>query len=289
MTIKKLIDKFFVEPIHGIITVLLFLFFSSLSPKFSSWLGGKLAKIISPIFPQNKIAMQNLKLIFPELALDERKKILDEAIENLGKSAGEYPHLGKLNKYIEVTGINNLPKNKPIIFVASHLANWELTPYPGVILNKPVMRIYRKLNAPLSEWILRKRPSPLPGDVVPKGRIGAIKMMSTIKSGGLILILSDQRLNTGIKIKFLGHQANTLVSPALMAIKFNCQIHPLQIIRKQGCRFKIIIHKKIIVPSKKFPNKQRIKLIMENINDIISSWVIENPGQWFWHHRRWKN
>ena len=64
MTTKKLIDKFFVEPIHGILTVLLFLFFSSLSPKFSSWLGGKLAKIISPLFPQNKIAMQNLKLIF---------------------------------------------------------------------------------------------------------------------------------------------------------------------------------------------------------------------------------
>ena len=288
MKLKKIIEKVFLEPIHGILTVLLFLFFSLLTPKFSSWLGGKLARIISPLFPQNKIAMENLKLIFPDLGLDIRRKILFEAIENLGKSAGEYPHLGKLDQCIEVTGINNLPKNKPIIFVASHLANWELTPYPGIILNRPIMRIYRKLNAPLSEWILRKRPSPLPGEVVPKGRIGAIKMMSTLKSGGIILILCDQRLNTGIKINFLGKPANTLISPALMAIKFNCQIHPLQIIRKQGCSFKIKIHRKINIPSEKLAHKKRIKLIMESINSIISSWVIDNPGQWFWHHRRWK-
>ena len=28
--------------------------------------------------------------------------------------------------------------------------------------------------------------------------------------------------------------------------------------------------------------------IMQEINDKISSWIYEKPGQWFWHHRRWK-
>ena len=100
-------------------------------------------------------------------------------------------------------------------------SNWELTPYPGITINRPVMRVYRKLNAPLAEWILRKKKSPLPGEVVPKGNKGAIKMLSILRSKGIVLLLSDQRLNTGIKIDFMGYPANTLTSPAVMSLKLN--------------------------------------------------------------------
>ena len=32
----------------------------------------------------------------------------------------------------------------------------------------------------------------------------------------------------------------------------------------------------------------KVKNIMIDINNLISSWINQNPGQWFWHHRRWK-
>ena len=286
--IYKLVEKLFLEPIQGIVTIILFVFFSMLPPQIASWVGGKMALILSPIIPQNKRARKNLKLIFPNYEDKKIDQILSQAIENLGRNAGEYPHLGKLKERIEIVGLDNIhKKNEPFIFIAAHLANWELTPFPGIILNRPVMRVYRKLNAPISEWMLRKRPSPLPGDVIPKGREGALKMLSTLRSGGIVLLLSDQRLNTGIKINFMGHPANTLTSPALMAIKFGCPIYPLQIIRKKGCSFKIIIHKQIKVDLKQEEDRL-IQTIMQEINDKISSWIYENPGQWFWHHRRWK-
>ena len=50
-------------------------------------------------------------------------------------------------------------------------------------------------------------------------------------------------LNTGIKIDFMGHPANTLTSPAVMSLKLRCPIIPLQIIRKEGNFFEIIIRK----------------------------------------------
>ena len=286
--IKKIIERILFEPLQGILAIFLFYFFSCLKPETASWLGGKLALILSPIVPQNKRALDNIRLIYPKLNKSKQHKILYEAIENLGRNAGEYPHLGNIEKFITLKGKENLPDNSDaFIFVAAHLANWELTPYPGVSINRPIMRVYRKLNAPISEWLLRKRPSPLPGAVIPKGREGALKMLSTLRSGGVVLLLSDQRLNTGIKINFMGHPANTLTSPALMALKFGCPIYPLQIVRKKGCQFKIIIHKKIKINKQESTDRLTIK-VMQEINDIISNWIYENPGQWFWHHRRWK-
>ena len=34
--------------------------------------------------------------------------------------------------------------------------------------------------------------------------------------------------------------------------------------------------------------EKRVENIMIEINNLITSWVDQNPGQWFWHHRRWK-
>ena len=287
--IRKFFEKIIFEPFQGILAIILFFSFWCLNPKLSSWIGGKLALLISPILPQNKRAFDNIKLIYPNLSNKEQRKILNQSIENLGRNAGEYPHLGQIGKFINVKGKENLPGNdQPFIFVAAHLANWELTPYPGLTINRPVMRVYRKLNAPLAEWILRKKRSPLPGEVVPKGNHGAMRMLSVLRSKGIVLLLSDQRLNTGIKINFMGQPANTLTSPAIMALKLTCPIIPLQIIRKKGCLFDIIIHPQLDLNKFKGNKEKRVKNIMIEINNLLTSWVDQNPGQWFWHHRRWK-
>ena len=287
--IRKFFEKIIFEPFQGILAIILFFSFWCLNPKLSSWIGGKLALIISPFLPQNKRAFDNIKLIYPNLPNKQQRKILNQSIENLGRNAGEYPHLGQIGKFINVKGKENLPGNdQPFIFVAAHLANWELTPYPGLTINRPVMRVYRKLNAPLAEWILRKKRSPLPGEVVPKGNHGAMRMLSVLRSKGFVLLLSDQRLNTGIKINFMGQPANTLTSPAIMALKLTCPIIPLQIIRKKGCLFDIIIHPQLDLNKFKGDKEKRVKNIMIEINNLLTSWVDQNPGQWFWHHRRWK-
>ena len=156
--VNNFFEKAILEPLQGIIAILLYYLFWCLRPETASWLGGKLALFISPILPQNKRALDNIRLIYPNLPNLEHQRILREAVENLGRNAGEYPHLGKIDDYITIKGIENLPeKNIPFIFVAAHLANWDLTPYPGITINRPVMRVYRKLNAPLAEWVLRKK------------------------------------------------------------------------------------------------------------------------------------
>ena len=58
-------------------------------------------------------------------------------------------------------------------------------------------------------------------------------MLSVLRSNGIVLLLSDQRLNTGIKLTLWEKPANTLTSPAVMSLKLGCPIIPLQIKRKR--------------------------------------------------------
>ena len=113
-------------------------------------------------------------------------------------------------------------------------------------------------------------------------------MLSVLRANGIVLLLSDQRLNTGIKINFMGKPANTLTSPAVMSLKLGCPIIPLQIKRNKGLSFDIIIHPALDLAKFRGNHKTKVENIMIDINNLISSWINQNPGQWFWHHRRWK-
>ena len=103
--INRIIEKIIFEPLQGIFAIFLYYLFASLKPKTASWLGGQLALKISFLLPQNKRAKDNIKLIFPHLPEIKRNKILRETIENLGRNAGEYPHLGRIQEFIKVSGL----------------------------------------------------------------------------------------------------------------------------------------------------------------------------------------
>ena len=50
----------------------------------------------------------------------------------------------------------------------------------------------------------------------------------------------------------------------------------------------IIIHPKLNTNKFSGDKNKKVKDIMVEINNLISGWINQNPGQWFWHHRRWK-
>ena len=107
---------------------------------------GKLASLIGPKLGVTKKAYNNIKNVMPEKSENEIKKIIKDMWENLGKVAGEYPHLSKLdpekNNKIQVYGKKNLlliKKTKtPAIFFSGHLANWEISPIASIKNGVPV-------------------------------------------------------------------------------------------------------------------------------------------------------
>ena len=59
-----------------VIVIFLFLIFKLLGLKFSSYISGKLFQIVGPFFRSKKVIDLNLKNVYPELDLRNKKKII---------------------------------------------------------------------------------------------------------------------------------------------------------------------------------------------------------------------
>ena len=86
-----------------------------------------------------------------------------------------------------------------------------------------------------------------------------------------------------IKIKFFDEDAFTTTLPGQLALKYNLDLVPVFIERKNNDLFKM----KVYEPIKTSDFKDKFE-VSEKLNQIIENMIIKNPNQWIWTHDRWK-
>ncbi len=265
-----------------------------LGPDRASNFLGWLLKTISPLFSQNKTVHRNLKLAFPEMSDEERERIAKAAWENVGRTAGELPHLPKINPYegdrVEVVGAEHLDaieaSDKGAVFVSGHFANWEVM--GAAICRRPVdcLVTYRALNNPYIDKRLNKlRHDYGIGVLAPKG-IGTRELMRALSAGRTVALMNDQKFNQGIAVKFFGHDAMTAPGPSRLALKYDVPIVFMSTERTGPARFHVEFHEPFM-PQQTGDIEADVRASVERITAMIESHVRKKPEQWFWQHRRW--
>lgn len=262
---------------------------------FASTLGGWLGRTLGPRVPSNKRALRNLRLVFPNKTQEELLKITRGMWDNLGRTFFEYLPLKRLKVYapespVEVVGahiINNLKKEeRPAILFLGHLANWELATLVGLQRGLKIAQVYRRVNNPLIAWAIRIIHGRLTYELVEKGAEGAKQAIKVLKKGDCLSMLMDQKMNEGLSIPFLGIPAMTAPAIARLAIKFDCPIIPIRVERIAPVRFRVTYFPPLAVDYKK-KEAEAVQEILTLINQYLSNWILEQPEQWFWLHRRW--
>lgn len=259
----------------------------------SNFLGG-LMKTIAPLFSQNKTVKRNLQLAFPEKTDLQRDAIAKQAWENVGRTAGELPHLPKIDPYngdrVEVVGAENLDaieaSDKGAIIATGHFANWEVM--AAVICRRPVdcLITYRALNNPhIDRKLNQLRHDYGIGVLTPKG-LGTRELMRAISTGRCAALMNDQKFNQGLAIPFFGHDAMTAPGPSRLALKYGVPIVPITTRRTGPARFQVTVHAPFY-PTQTDDSEADVKVCVEQISAYIEAEVRANPGQWFWQHRRW--
>ena len=217
---------------------------------------------------------------------------------NLGKNFGEFIFLNDYDplqckdtkiyrlSYIKSLISENKRKGKGIIFFSAHFGNWEIGPCIINKLNLEVMGIYRKSNNDCINKLIQKYRNK-DTIYVPKGDIGAKKSYLWLRKGKTLALLMDQKLNEGMAVNFLGKPANTATAVAELALRMDLDIVPIRILRKKGYGHEITFLPKLICPNNKLSHENKVKDILKKINNQLSSWIIKNPEQWLWIHRRW--
>ena len=281
---------------EGVIVAALFVLFRLLPLPVASGLGGALAGLVGPLLPLHARARNNLNRALPELSPAESRRTLAEMWHNLGRVAGEYPHLRKFRAHspegrIEVVGVEYLAAAKEEarggLYFTGHLGNWEVSGLPVIQYGIPIAFVYRAPNNPfVDSLITRARGKGITENAIAKGASGAREMLRQVKKGGYTAMLVDQKMNDGISVPFFGRDAMTAPALAQLASKYDLPVWPVRTERLGGCRFRVTIYPELELP-RSDDMVGDVAEAMRRVNAMLEDWIRERPGQWLWLHNRW--
>ena len=266
----------------------------ALGPDRASDTAGWIIKRIAPLLSQNRTVKRNLRMAFPEWDEETVDRVAQEAWESVGRTAGELPHLPKIDPYagdrVEVVNAERLDaveaSGKGAVFISGHFANWEVM--AAVICRRPVdcLVTYRALNNPhIDRRINDVRHEYGIGVLAPKG-LGTRELMRALSAGRSVALMNDQKFNQGVPVPFFGHDAMTAPGPSRLAVKYGVPIVPVSTVRTGPARFRVTIHE-AIHPAEGLTGDEAVLDCVRKITAFIEAEVRANPGQWFWQHRRW--
>ena len=278
--------------IEFILIKLFFFILIIIGYKNGSNLGDFIGRLFGPIFRSKKLIENNLE----QSGIVDKKnynKIISKIYGNYGRILAEYPFLkafrnNKLNKFIEIDGLENLNKIKRekrrAVFISGHFNNFELMALQIEKAGINLCAIYRPLNNVfLNKTMEEIRENFICKNQIKKGRSGTRQIIENIKKGNSVALMIDQRVREGIKNNFFGKPASTTTIPAQLIKKYKCDLVPIYIERRKNNYFKMFVSEPI-----KIGNNKSIKEITEHLNKILEKMILKNVDQWIWTHDRWK-
>jgi len=263
---------------------------------------GRFMQRVGPFLREHKIGRANLVAAFPEKSSEEIDRILLGVWDNVGRFAGEFAHLDRMEivdpdtralaiiDYDDVTlaRFRRLRDDgKPAPVFAAHLGNWELPALVASDYGLDTTILYRAPNIGGVAKAIQDIRAVNMGTLVPTNHLSPVNLAAALERGSHVAMLVDQYFYQGIDVQFFGRPARTNPLMARLARHFDCPIHGTRIIRLGGRRFRNELSEEI-VPPRDAKGRVDIQGTMQLITSTIEGWVREHPEQWLWLHRRWR-
>lgn len=292
---SKFFKKYIRYPFEGILMVVIFPLVCILPFSWTSALFGVLTSAFGRFSKISRRAVKNYQMFFPRATQQEAALLVDKVWNNFGRSIGEYHKLRLYNVYeserFEVQGVEHIDRliedGKPGIIFSAHLASWEPAIMAATQRGLKLSQLYRTLNNPYVDKIVRWGQERIGQEVLTKGSKDGRRLVQVLKEGGHLFMLVDQKMNNGIAVPFMGRLAMTPPAPARLALKFDCPLVPARVERIDGkARFRITYYPPLSYERTGDLNRD-VYQIMKQVNETIEGWIRERPEQWLWLHQRW--
>jgi KDO2-lipid IV(A) lauroyltransferase len=253
-----------------------------LGPVRASNLGGAITRTIGPLLPVSRVAHQNLAAVMPELDRADRRRIVRQVWDNLGRTMAEMPVLAQIGPSDHGPGWELIrePGTAPAdlaggaIYFGGHLANWELLAALSRNVHHDFGVLYRAPANPAADTFVRGLRNEYGGASMVhfrKGAIGARQTLAHLRQGKVLGLVADQKTNDGIAVPFFGRPAMTAPAVAALALKFRMPLIPAHAVRLGPARFRVILETPLPTA----------------VNQCLERWIRQAPGDWLWLHRRW--
>ncbi|MEO0380583.1 MAG: lysophospholipid acyltransferase family protein [Pseudomonadota bacterium] len=255
-----------------------------------AFMGRVMSHLIGPAVGFLKRAEAHVAFIFPHLPHAEHRRIARASLDNAGRTLIENYSTKALlahqkNAPITGPGLAALEQadaaSQPAILVTGHFGNYEALRAALVGRGHKVGGLYRDMANPYFNAHYVRTMQAFGGPVFPQGRRGTAGFVRHLKAGGQLVLLFDQHVQGAPALEFLGHPAQTAISAAELALRYNALLIPFYGVRgADGLSFDCVMEAPIA-------HSDPITMT-QAMNDSMSARIRSTPGQWFWVARRWR-
>jgi len=244
-------------------------------------------------------ALANLRRSFPELTEKERQVLARRSMEELFMFFVEMFYTTRLiridswARYIVLENFQKplelmMDRKGGLIMLTGHYGNFEILGYLLATLGFPTSSVARPLDNPyLSEFVFGVREKQGQRIIAKKGATDDV--VEVIESKGAVAFVADQNAGSkGIFVNFFGRKASTYKSIGLLAMQYETPVI-IGYSRRLNDEFKFAIGAQdIIYPQDWKAQDDPLRYITQRYTRALEDIVRQDPGQYWWVHRRWK-
>jgi KDO2-lipid IV(A) lauroyltransferase len=275
----------------------------ALSVEQVSAAGAFLLGRVGPRLRQNRRALANLAIAFPEMPEAERHRIARAMWANMGRTFAETLVLDRLLQSpdrIEIVDraawTQRAAEPGTIVGITLHMGSWELAIQPFNMLGRQPSGVYKPLDNPLIDaWLKRTRAPLFPSGLFGKGdradsdgtgQRTARQLIDKARSGGMLGFVADHFDRRGDAVAFLGRTTKVTTAPAGIARHVGARVWVGRCVRVEAsCRFRFEMTE-LPVPRSQDRKADALALTAA-VFAVFEAWIREHPEQWMWWNTRW--
>ncbi|HEX7050438.1 MAG TPA: lysophospholipid acyltransferase family protein [Longimicrobiales bacterium] len=238
---------------------------------------------------------RHLRLAFPEKPERWIRATAAAAYAHLGREAMALLRLSSLDRAAviactEVDGLDAfqaaLGRGRGLVLVTGHLGNWELGGAALAARGVPIDVVAQRQSNPLFDRRIVQARERLGMRVIERRdatRLG----LRALRRGRVLAFVADQDARrAGAFVPFFGRSASTHRGPALLALRTGAAVFLGTAPRQPDGRYHIRLEE--ITVDRDGPLEDVVDRITAAFTHRLETAIRAAPGQYFWHHRRWK-
>ncbi len=231
----------------------------------------------------------NLRLIFPEMEADERRRIRDGMADSFGRTMIEVMTRRDFQRRHDWTGPSGpgweallaaRAAGKGAFLVSGHFGQWEAVRAALMAEGIEAGAMIRPVKNPFldRDYLACVEAGGRP--VVGRDGGGLRELVRHVRGGGVMAVLLDQYTKRGVEIDFLGQPAPSGTMIADLARKYDLPMIPVY-----GTRAPDGLHVTVEFEAP-IPPGTAEEMTQAAANSLAAR-VRATPEQYFWLHRRW--